>query len=185
MSRYLGILFIPLGLASTLVSGTLSSIATFLTLKAFDGLMSIPWTVARLGKFVLLPLLRLPFRFLKFRPKKPQPERTEQPERSDLPSGSPRAPTALPPARGPCMSPPAREPSPLLRYRSPRSLSETSPPLPLPSPRPQVQSPRPPLRSPPKIGRDSSVSSGSSSPYPSYRPLPSSSPSSRPSSTPS
>jgi len=198
MSRYLGILFIPLGLASTLVSGTLSSIATFLTLKAFDGLMSIPWTVARLGKFVLLPLLRLPFRFLKFRPKKqPQPEQPERPERSDLPSGSPRAPTALPPARGPCMSPPAREPSPLLRYRSPRSLSETSPQLPLrspqvQSPRLQVQSPRPPLpspppplRSPPKIGRDSSVSSGSSSPYPSYRPLPSSSPSSRPSSTPS
>lgn len=185
MSRYLGILFIPLGLASTLVSGTLSSIATFLTLKAFDGLMSIPWTVARLGKFVLLPLLRLPFRFLKFRPKKqPQPERTEErTERSDLPSGSPRAPTALPPARGPCMSPPAREPSPLLRYRSPRSLSGTSPrPQ---SPRLQVQSPPLPLRSPPKTGRDSSVSSGSSSPYPSYRPLPSSSLSSLPSSTPS
>jgi hypothetical protein len=186
MSRYLGILFAPLRLVSWIGSILVSGVTTFLTTTALSGLLAIPWTAVRMGKFVL-PLLRLPFRFLRrpakaFEPERPQ-ERPERPRPSVPPTGSPRARTALPlpPARGPCMSPPAPEPSPLLRYRSPRSLSEMSRP-----PRLQIQSPRSPLnRSPPGTERDSSASFGSSSPYPPSKRSPSSNPSSRPSSTPS
>ena len=186
MSRYLGILLVPLRLASILVSGLVSSLASLLTTTAIGALLSIPWATLRLGKFVLLPLLRLPFRaFRLFRSKPHAPQaqaETEaqaeaQAEASDHPNGSPPARTvsALPPARGPCMLPPPPEPSPLLRYTSLKSHTEmyrTSPRL-----------PQPRLPSPPGTGRDSSASSGSSSPYLRSRPSPSSSPSSRPSST--
>ena len=190
MSRYLGILLVPLRLASILVSGLASSLASLLTTTAIGALLSIPWATLRLGKFVLLPLLRLPFRaFRLFRSKPHAPqaqaeaETEAQAEAFDHPNGSPPARTvsALPPARGPCMLPPPPEPSPLLRYTSLKSHTEmyrTSPRL--PQPRLPTQ---PRLPSPPGTGRDSNASSGSSSPYLRSRPSPSSSPSSRPSST--
>jgi hypothetical protein len=189
MSRYLGILLVPLRLASILVSGLASSLASLLTTTAIGALLSIPWATLRLGKFVLLPLLRLPFRAFRLFRSKPhapqaqaeaqtetQAEAQTETEAFDHPNGSPPARTvsALPPARGPCMLPPPPEPSPLLRYTSLKSHTEmyrTSPRLP------------PRLPSPPGTGRDSSASSGSSSPYLRSRPSPSSSPSSRPSST--
>jgi hypothetical protein len=183
MSRYLGILLVPLRLASILVSGLASSLASLLTTTAIGALLSIPWATLRLGKFVLLPLLRLPFRAFRLFRSKPHAPQAEaeapqalQTEAFGHPNGSPPARTvsALPPARGPCMLPPPPEPSPLLRYTSLKSHTEmyrTSPRLP------------PRLPSPPGTGRDSSASSGSSSPYLRSRPSPSSSPSSRPSST--